>query len=457
MGIFCEKEIMVNMVKKFYQDNKAIIWIILLGLISRTIIFFITKPWSPAVLEQKILLDQSDGYFYHHIALDFLRTLSFDSIGIFRTPLYPLFLAFIYFLFGVKPWVVIIFQFLLNVCSIGLVYVLGKKIFNKQTGIIASALYLIEPYSVFYSSSLLSDGLFTFVFLLSMLLLVYAFENNKIIYLCFSALLLGIATLIRPISQYFPVFIILFILFFKNFKLSMRIKSIIVYTLIFLAVLAPWLYRNYSKTNVITLSSLTGGNLLFFNAAITEAHKKGIPWDEVRAQFSDASLKRGADFSENASIVVQMKNSLIFKQMAKEYLLSNFKYYLKEHMTGCARFFLHSANRDFPKTMKEFWRDNFSPPRTTDNFFRQAYIAFVISIYFYLFVTYMLFVFGAILMFKEKRIFYLLFVLGIMFYFVNMCGPLGHARYKLSIVPFYTIISAYALSKINKIKNYFVA
>jgi 4-amino-4-deoxy-L-arabinose transferase-like glycosyltransferase len=442
----------MDKIKKIYENNKSIVWIIFFGLITRVVVFLLMKPWTPAVIEQKILLFQSDGFFYNQIALDFLRTFSFDSIGIFRTPGYPLFLVLIYSIFGVKPWVVIFFQFLLNIGSISLLYLLGKAIFNKKIAIIASLFYLIEPYSVFYSSSLMSDGLFTFIFLLSMLMLVYGFKNNKLKYFCISAFLLGVATLVRPITQYFPILVILFILFYKKITLSVRIKNISIYIFIFLIVLAPWLYRNYSKTHVLTLSSLSGGNLLFFNAAVTESYKTGVAWDVVREKFSEDSKKRGTDLSDNLSISAQMKNCIIFEKMAKEYLSKNLKYYIVPHIFGCIKVFLHSANRDIPKGVREFFKDNFNPPITTDNFIKQKYLLVVVSIYLYLFFCYALFFYGAVLMVKEKQIFYLIFILGILFYFVNICGVIGHSRYKLPLVPFYTIISAYAVNKL--ITNY---
>ena len=109
--------------------------------------------------------------------------------------------------------------------------------------------YVIDIHQSLYAVSFLTESLFNFLFLISVFFLCKGLkEDTKLKFLFISAFTLGISTLIRPISIFFPVVSILLI--FLNYKRS--IKTRLIYSLlfgtIFIATISPWLLYNYSKT-----------------------------------------------------------------------------------------------------------------------------------------------------------------------------------------------------------------
>ncbi len=142
----------------FLRHNKSIILIAGFALLLRIGFFIGVQPWDEQVSQETILVGDSDGY--HNMALSIINSGSFSyhkympfekikgDVSAERTPGYPLFVSFVYFLFGVRPWLVILFQLLVNVGSLILIYVLAKKVFEKKIAIIAALLYAIEPHAI---------------------------------------------------------------------------------------------------------------------------------------------------------------------------------------------------------------------------------------------------------------------------------------------------------------------
>ncbi len=142
----------------FLRHNKSIILIAGFALLLRIGFFMVVQPWDKQVLQETILVGDPDGY--HNMALSIINSGSFSyhkympfekikgDVSAERTPGYPLFVSFVYFLFGVRPWLVILFQLLVNVGSLILIYVLAKKVFEKKIAIIAALLYAIEPHAI---------------------------------------------------------------------------------------------------------------------------------------------------------------------------------------------------------------------------------------------------------------------------------------------------------------------
>jgi hypothetical protein len=91
--------------------------IALLALCVRLVFFLLVRPWSPAVESGFVL--QGDARGYHELATTLLtqHRLAYgatDAPNALRTPGYPVFVAALYALFGWHPWVVMLFQILLD-------------------------------------------------------------------------------------------------------------------------------------------------------------------------------------------------------------------------------------------------------------------------------------------------------------------------------------------------------
>ena len=124
------------------------------------------KPWDETVLQNLILVFDALGY--HNLGTSLLHHGIFPSA--LRTPGYPFFISLLYYIFGIKPWVVIICQIFIDSCTIILIYSLANSILDEKTATVAAGLYALDPIAIYYSNMLLTESFFTFLFFLSILL-----------------------------------------------------------------------------------------------------------------------------------------------------------------------------------------------------------------------------------------------------------------------------------------------
>ena len=443
-------------IKEFIKKENTIVFIVLSALLIRIIFYIIVNPWDEQVIDKIILFSGSDCEFYHHRALDLLQSWSFVSLGAFYTPGYPLFLSIIYFLFGIKVWVVLFFQVLLNIGSLIIIFLLGKIIFTRSIAIISTVLYAIDPHAIFYSVTLLSDTLFVAIFLASILFLAYGLKNKRTIFFLISGFLLGLATLVRPVTQYFPFVIIGLILIYPKIKWFFRLKIIICFLLIFILAISPWLYRNYLKFNHLSLSSILGCNLLFFHVAFTEVDKTGNSIEEVRAELRKKAEEQGAIIGEDYKFD-NFANSSIYKDVAVNYIKTNWKYHIQRHVKGIMNMYLNLGTKIISDHLglksSDLGFQYYASPnifKMCVNFFKtksthEIIIGMLVGIF--LFINYSTFIFGSFSMIYKKKYIYFM-ILIVIIYFSVLTGVIGLARYKLPIIPFYILISGYGLFEI---------
>ena len=85
-----------------------------------------------------------------------------DVPEVVRTPGYPAFLAVFYAVSGDRPWLALAAQILLSAATVGLVFLLGRRLFSPRAGLAGAVLLALDPGSFLYSQLLLSETLFTF-------------------------------------------------------------------------------------------------------------------------------------------------------------------------------------------------------------------------------------------------------------------------------------------------------
>lgn len=164
-----------------------------------------------------------------------------------RTPGYPLFLAVFYAL--TRNWVLVAFwQSLLLALVPILTYFLANRFFGRTVGLLAGFLTAMDPNRLFNSSVLLSDGLFTLLFLASLVLFLKL--GDELVKSPWSILavgfILGYATLVRQVGLLLPL-IFLFYLF-----LSKKVEPSDPYTLQYSEVLRGTKPRTESRKLIIS-------------------------------------------------------------------------------------------------------------------------------------------------------------------------------------------------------------
>jgi len=100
-----------------------------------------------------------DGFFYDSWAKDIAGGNVIGSAVFYGLPLYPYFLAAIYFLVGHSVYAAKFTQAFIGALNCGLIYLIGQKIFNRAAGITASLLF------AFYAMDIYFGGFFVSPFL----------------------------------------------------------------------------------------------------------------------------------------------------------------------------------------------------------------------------------------------------------------------------------------------------
>ncbi len=183
-----------------------------------------------------------------------------------RPPLYPLFLAIIYRLTGHNIIIVGIIQAILGALLCVLIYRIAADMFDLKTGMISGLLSGISLYFIAMTKFLLSETLFLFLFLLSLFYFYNAFMQKSSKKAIIAGFLMGLATLTRPITIFYPF------LFFGftavccrqwNDILKFTRKLFIPMLIAFLIPLSIWTVRNYRVHKAFVLISTNSGLNLF--------------------------------------------------------------------------------------------------------------------------------------------------------------------------------------------------
>jgi 4-amino-4-deoxy-L-arabinose transferase-like glycosyltransferase len=274
------------------------------AIVLRLALFFAAHPWTPEV-ESNVVV-QSDARGYHLLGLTLLHEHRF-ALGTssapmtLRTPLYPLFLAAVYGLFGPRPWVAILIQFLIEGLTCVLLYSATRRVTNQRVATITAALYAVDPFLIFFANTLLSDVLFTFLvvlalFLLSKLLTDPAGRGRYGMGALLGAVL-GLATLARPVGNFAFIALVLTLVILHLHRSRPAFSTIGTMVALYVITISPWLLRNYLLFGTPSISTSGGYNALtiYIGPMYMEKHG-GDSWmarDRLWAEADSLALSRG--------------------------------------------------------------------------------------------------------------------------------------------------------------------
>ena len=224
-----------------------------------------------------------DALDYHNLALNMLagKGYSLDGVQIVnRAPAYPVMLALIYALVGAHPSAVRLVQALLISLLVPLIYIVGKRGWNPQAGLLAASLFAVYPFSIFWGQYMITENLLVVLFVVLAALLVKPAEAGPLRLLGAGAAM-GLALLTRPTAL--PVVVGLFI--WLLFAVPHARKLLLLTAFLVLgavAAMSPWIARNYAEYGQIIpftsgYGSSAGGYVFWIsNNALTA--KPGDKW-----------------------------------------------------------------------------------------------------------------------------------------------------------------------------------
>jgi 4-amino-4-deoxy-L-arabinose transferase-like glycosyltransferase len=159
--------------------------------------------------------------------------------------LYPLYLAGVYALTGYHPLVARLLQAVVGgalLCF--LVYKIGRRVVNEETGLVGAALAAVYGYFIYYNAALMTETFFIVLVLVSLYLSLELKENPTLIRWVGLGVALGLAGLLRQTALLFVPFL-LFWLFLELRSRGIRWWYFALPVVIILLLITPWTLRNY--------------------------------------------------------------------------------------------------------------------------------------------------------------------------------------------------------------------
>ncbi len=254
-------------------------WIVTLlgaGLIVHGTVLF-AAYWKTGTIDGYALRSLDCGE-YHTLARNLVEHGVFSQSesppfvpDTWRTPGYALFLAAIMLLVGKTPVALILFQQLLGVLNVLLVFHVARGKMTDSRAAIAAILFLLEPYHLYYSLWLMSTTWLVTLILLTWLAWSKAIAGMEWWRFALLGGLCGMLVLTWPGAILLPAAVTLGIIIAWLWSLLWRKATscgvgLLVFTLVFSSVAGSWMVRNQRTEGRLALSHQSGIVLAYFKA-----------------------------------------------------------------------------------------------------------------------------------------------------------------------------------------------
>ncbi len=190
--------------------------------------------------------------------------------GFFLGPIYYYFMTPFLFLFNYNPVGPAVMVALFGVATVGLIYFIASRFFNKRVAIFACVLYAVSPLVVAYSRSSWNPNPLPFFSLLTLLTLFEAVRRKSLKLIFASGILLGIAIQLHYLALFLSAVMFFYILFtslFKNLNKDSFVNLFKRYLILFVGFLIGWspflafeFRHGFLDFKSITSFILTSGN-----------------------------------------------------------------------------------------------------------------------------------------------------------------------------------------------------
>jgi 4-amino-4-deoxy-L-arabinose transferase-like glycosyltransferase len=245
-------------------------------------------------------MDNNDDVKYIRTAINLIETsklmyqdgdIKSGVPTVFIMPGYPIFLAFFIKIFGLTGGLlaVRIVQGLLQAGIILLLYLIGRKYFNEWIARLASAMYVLYIPNISVSLLVLTETVFTFLFVLLIYLCFEAIETKRMRYYVWGGIVLGLAVMIRPTVLVFPA-VVLILWLLKKYTFREMLKRALVVGCILMVFLVPWWIRNAIHFDRFIPLTAASGNPFAQGAVIGYGalpHLDSSDPDKARTELGD--------------------------------------------------------------------------------------------------------------------------------------------------------------------------
>lgn len=222
-------------------------------------------------------------------------------------PLFPIFLAGIYALFGPSFFFVKIIQAAIGSFTCLLIFLIGKESFDEKIGLLSGLLAVFYPGFISYTGLVLTETLTAFLVATSIYLLIKAIAHkNKWRWYIFAGLILGLANLCRSEMLFFPIFVLGgLLIIYKNKKQALI--GFLILSSVAAITISPWTVRNFILFHKLIPVTVGLGRALWLGSypqEWTEYHFdrepiKTLYKESTQIEFNDKLMKMGIENIKN--------------------------------------------------------------------------------------------------------------------------------------------------------------
>ena len=291
--------------KTFTFDKNLFVWGIIIfftALILRLIFLFEFR--SIPLFDTHIM----DMKYFHDWAISFVGGSGAGPVPYFKAPLYPIFIGFVYSVFGDGQWAFRIVQSILGSFTAVLTFLISLRLFNKKVGITAGFITAFCSTLIIYDAQLLVPCLAIFLNMLGIYFLVVGIQTNKSLMFLFGGLFLGLSAIARPTILVFIIAAFIFLLWiYLKASNHLNKKSVLLFAIGVVLAITPVTIRNYVKSGEFVLIGTYGGinlyigNNLQSDGISTRLPGTGLDWwgegemeEAIRIAEEDVGCKLNA-------------------------------------------------------------------------------------------------------------------------------------------------------------------
>lgn len=419
-------------------------WIVGILILFRIIvyIYFVGLEGDYLAEDSPIYLQLADNLREYHV---------FSKSGeppfspeIFRTPGYPIFLAFIHALGMASTYWATFWQEIIYGLSIFIFYRYGKPFFGEKLARIGVIFLLLEPGGFSEPKIILSETLFLPFFFGGLFAIGYYLKSTNWRYLALSGVLMGAAVYIRPANLYLPAVAALTLVIF-DYRSTKRWLHTAVLLIAVSVVITPWLLRNYYYYGKLVMSSSQSVLLAEYHVPFVWESAKDTPFlmgqEIIRSEIKQAVEEQARTLQRplNTAEISDLEQRLALNEL-KKYPWDYFKQWSYGFLKAMSGGNLFDIYHSFKYRVD---RLHFFQIEATD--IKEQVFTFLINQdYFYIFEV-LLRVFiaffalcGTVFILAKKDCFFWVMMLA-NFYFICIPGPMGLPRYRFPVEIFWFI------------------
>ena len=410
-----------------------------------------------------------DQDIYVNLGLSMLQTGDFVyqvgsgfEVETARTPLYPAFLSVIWSVTGYNPLAVVFIQSIIDSLSCVMISLIVSKVIPGSF-VLGGILSVFNMNMVASSGMILTDSLFLLFFSLFLWATLSYLSKNNLKYMILLALMLALSILTRPVSYYLiPILGVIFpwYLLSKEESLSKVVLHISAFILTVSILLAPLLDRNYRQFDTVSITSQAGLHLSRYLVPLAIHFSEGVSYEEAVNEVADRierSKQTDQADSESNPFEVSRHESKVSIERLFELGVSRVAY---SWIVGSTLNLASSGvmvmpwvrglpHNSFYNTTGENIIEkviNFISDADSLKYLLVIALANIISLF--LFVVK---IFGVYFLVKNPSQYgggwVVVFILGVITYFLLITGPVIGVKYMIPVEPFLTVLAVVGFSK----------